>query len=112
MRYSLSEKMKTIRVVEDSELSIRQTLKELGILYRSNFYNWYRRYLGDGVEVLNIRKPEPSGTRFRRKSKSRLFVRLWNKWNSHPENWLAGSLIRKSTSFQNPEFIGFLRAMI
>ena len=31
MRYSSSEKMEIIRIVEDSELSIRQTLKELGI---------------------------------------------------------------------------------
>ena len=43
MSYSPSEKLEIIRVVEDSELSIRQTLKELGI-YRSTFYNWYRRY--------------------------------------------------------------------
>ena len=40
MRYSSSEKMEIIRIVEDSELSVRQTLKELGI-HRSNFYKWY-----------------------------------------------------------------------
>jgi transposase-like protein len=31
MRYSLSEKLEIIRIVEYSELSVRQTLKELGI---------------------------------------------------------------------------------
>ena len=31
MRYSPSEKLEIIRVVEDSELSIRQILKELGV---------------------------------------------------------------------------------
>ena len=31
MRYSPSEKLEIIRIVEDSELSIRQTLKELRI---------------------------------------------------------------------------------
>jgi transposase-like protein len=51
MRYSPSEKLEIIRIVEDSELSIRQTLKELGI-HRSTFYNWYRRYLEEGMEGL------------------------------------------------------------
>jgi len=31
MRYSPSEKLEIIRIVEDSDLSVRQTLKELGI---------------------------------------------------------------------------------
>ena len=31
MRYSRSEKLEIIRIVEDSELSVRQTLKEIGI---------------------------------------------------------------------------------
>jgi transposase-like protein len=48
MRYSSSEKLEVIRIVEDSELSVRQTLKEVGI-HRSTFYNWYQRYLEDGV---------------------------------------------------------------
>ena len=48
MRHSPSEKLEIIRIVEDSELSIRQTLKELGI-HRSTFYNWYRRYLEEGM---------------------------------------------------------------
>ena len=64
MRYSSSEKMEIIRIVEDSELSVRQTLKEIGI-HRSTFYNWYRLYLKDGMEGLGPKKP-----------KSRTF---WNK---------------------------------
>ena len=43
MIYSPSDKLEIIQVVEDSELSIRQTLKELGT-HRSTFYSWYRRY--------------------------------------------------------------------
>ena len=42
MRHSPSEKLEVIRIVEDSELSLRQTLKELGT-HRSTCYNWYRR---------------------------------------------------------------------
>ena len=45
MRYSQSEKMEVIRLVEDSALSIKQTLTELNI-NRSTFYDWYRRYQG------------------------------------------------------------------
>ena len=57
MRYRASEKLEIIRIVEDSELSVRQTLRELGI-HRSTFYNWYRRYLEDGMEGLGPKKPK------------------------------------------------------
>jgi len=57
MRYSPSEKLEIIRIVEDSELSVRKTLRELGI-HRSTFYNWYRRYLDGGLEGLGIQKPK------------------------------------------------------
>ena len=58
MRHNPSEKLEIIRIVEDSELSVRQTLKEIGI-HCSTFYNWYRRYLEDGAmkkspKVLNV----------------------------------------------------------
>jgi putative transposase len=64
MRYSPSEKLEIIRIVEDSDLSVRQTLKEIGV-HRSTFYNWYRRYLENGMEALGPKK-----------SKTRSF---WNK---------------------------------
>lgn len=38
-------------MVENSELSVKATLKELGI-NRSTFYDWYRRYQQDGYEGL------------------------------------------------------------
>jgi putative transposase len=57
MRYSPSEKLEINRIVEDSELSTRQTLKEL-VIHRSTFYNWYHRYLEDGVEGLGPKKPK------------------------------------------------------
>ncbi len=56
MRYGPSEKLEIIRTVEESELSVRQTLKELGI-HRSTFYNWYRRFLEDGIEGLDLKQP-------------------------------------------------------
>ena len=57
MRYSSSEKLEIILIIEDSELSVRQTLNELSI-HRSKFHNWYRSYLEDGVEGLGPRKPK------------------------------------------------------
>ena len=51
MRYSQAEKMEIIRLVETSDLSIRQTLQELGVP-RSSFYRWYSRYQTDGYDGL------------------------------------------------------------
>ena len=56
MRHSQAEKMEVIRIVEDSELSVRRTLRELGI-NRSTFYGWYKRYLEDGYDGLAPAKP-------------------------------------------------------
>jgi|TARA_B100000959_G_scaffold280958_1_gene343885 transposase InsO family protein len=51
MRYSQSEKVEIIRLVEQSPLSVKQTLIELDI-NRSTFYKWYRRYQEGGYEAL------------------------------------------------------------
>ena len=51
MRYSQSEKMQIIRLVEESPLSVKQTLIDLNI-NRSTFYVWYRRYQQRGYEAL------------------------------------------------------------
>ena len=51
MKYSPSEKMEIIRLVEGSKLSVRQTLREIDIS-RSTFYDWYRRYQEEGFEGL------------------------------------------------------------
>ena len=58
MRRTASEKLEIIRLVEESELSVRQTLRELGIC-RSTFYEWYSRYLEDGFDGLAARKRRP-----------------------------------------------------
>ena len=49
--YTASEKMAIIRLVEDSELSIRRTLVEINVS-RSSFYRWYRAYERDGLDGL------------------------------------------------------------
>jgi len=56
MRYSQSEKMEIIRLVEASGLSVKRTLCELD-MSRSTFYGLYRRYLRYGYDGLADRKP-------------------------------------------------------
>jgi len=58
MRYSQSEKMEIIRTVEESELGVRPTLRELQIS-PSTFYDWYRRYRENGFDGLANRKSSP-----------------------------------------------------
>ena len=58
MRRTPAEKLEIIRLVEDSELSVRQTLREIGV-ERRTFYHWYRRYLDEGPEGLNPKKSKP-----------------------------------------------------
>lgn len=48
--------MEIIRIVENSPIGIKRTLKELGI-NRSTFYNWYGRYLKGGYDGLADKKP-------------------------------------------------------
>lgn len=48
---SASEKLAIIRLVEDSELSIRRTLAEIKVS-RSSFYRWYRAYESAGQDGL------------------------------------------------------------
>lgn len=57
MRRSAGEKMEIIRIVEDSQLSVKRTLQELGIS-RSTFYEWYHRYSKNGYDGLKQRPKE------------------------------------------------------
>lgn len=43
MRYSASEKLEIIRLVEHSHLPVNRTLEKLGVT-RSTFYRWYDNY--------------------------------------------------------------------
>jgi len=51
MRFSQEEKYEIIRLVEDSDLGVNRTLKELKIPKRT-FYNWYGKYKDGGYEAL------------------------------------------------------------
>ena len=51
MRFTQSEKTEIIRMVEESSLSVKQTLLEMDVS-RSSFYEWYRRYQDEGYNGL------------------------------------------------------------
>ena len=53
IRYTPEEKMETIRLVEHSDLSVKQTLRELQVP-PSTFYDWYRHYQELGFEGLKL----------------------------------------------------------
>jgi len=55
MHYSQQEKYELIRLVEQSDLGVIRTLKELKI-NKTTFYSWYKAYSEDGYEGL-ARKP-------------------------------------------------------
>ncbi|EGI53109.1 hypothetical protein SUS17_4078 [Sphingomonas sp. S17] len=79
MRYPASEKLEIIRTVEQSHLSAKRTLDQLGIPRRT-FYRWYDRYLEGGPEALEDRPSAPSRvwTASRRASTTRSSSWRWN----------------------------------
>ena len=58
MRYPACEKIEIIRLVEQSHLSVRETLERIGIP-RATFYRWYDLYQTSGPEALEDRQPQP-----------------------------------------------------
>jgi len=58
MRYSASDKMDIIHIIERSHLSARQTLDKIGIP-RTTFYRWYDKYLEAGFDGLEDKQSHP-----------------------------------------------------
>ncbi len=58
MRYSASDKYEVIQLVQNSDLSVRQTLVRLDI-HKSTFYNWLKRYQEYGIDGLEDKKSAP-----------------------------------------------------
>lgn len=57
MHYSQSEKHEIIQLVEQSDLGVLRTLRELKI-NKTTFYNWYNAYQTEGLSGLARRKSE------------------------------------------------------
>ena len=64
MRYMASEKLEIIQLVEQSNLSIRRSLSQIGVP-KSTFYGWYRRYAEGGFDALEDQPRKPG--------------KIWNK---------------------------------
>jgi transposase InsO family protein len=58
MRYPAAEKLEIIRLVEQSHLPVRRTLRHLGIP-PATFYRWYERYQDGGPEALADKPSRP-----------------------------------------------------
>jgi len=58
MTLSASEKLEVIRMVEESNLSVKKTLEEIGVS-RSSFYRWYDLYLSGGLDALESESKAP-----------------------------------------------------
>lgn len=80
MRYSQGEKREIIRTVEESELSVSQTLKELDVS-RSTFYGWYARYSRYGYDGLSDVDPKPR--------------RFWNRIPDHERERIVDIALQK-----------------
>ncbi len=59
MRYAAPEKIEIIRLVEQSHLSVRRTLDQIGVS-RPTFYRWYDLYQSGGPEALEDKPSRPS----------------------------------------------------
>lgn len=59
MRFTQEEKYEIIKLVEESELGVNRTLKEIGV-HKSTFYNWYEKYRKKGFDGLAIKARAPN----------------------------------------------------
>ena len=58
MRYTASEKLEIIKLVEQSNRSVCRTMELIGIP-RATFYRWYDLYVTGGPDALEDRSPKP-----------------------------------------------------
>ncbi len=64
MKYNQAEKYEILKLVDESNIGAKRTLKELGIP-RSTYYEWYSRYESEGYDGLSDKRIG--------------HVRIWNK---------------------------------
>ena len=108
MRYSQSEKMQIIRLVEESPVSVKQTLLELNI-NRSTFYKWYRRYQEGGFEALanRYRSPKQFWNAIPPWEKQRVVETALDHPENHPVNWPGTLQIPVGIIFLNQRYTGY-----
>lgn len=82
MRFSQSEKMEIIKLVDESTVGAGRTLGELGI-NKSTFYKWYKRYSQGGFDALAPVKRDQS--------------RIWNKIPQEEKNRVVDVALEKES---------------
>jgi putative transposase len=82
MRFSQSEKMEIIKLVDESNVSANRTLKELGV-NKSTFYGWYKKYLHGGLDALSQSKRDQN--------------RIWNKIPQQEKNRVVEIALEKES---------------
>lgn len=80
MHYSQTEKFEIIRLVEQSDLGVIRTLRELKV-NKTTFYKWYNSYLENGFEGLARKSSKRSGT--------------WNKINEQDRDKVVEIALEK-----------------
>ena len=80
MHYNQREKYELIKLVEQSDLGVLRTLKELK-LNKTTFYNWYNSYLEKGYDGLARKRSKRQGT--------------WNKINISDRNKVVEIALEK-----------------
>jgi putative transposase len=108
MRYSASDKIEIIRLVEQSHLPARRTLEKLGIA-RSSFYRWYDQYQGGGPEGLADRpsRPDRVWNRIPEAIRSQIVDLALDQPELSPRNWRCASRTRQNILSQRRRSIGF-----
>jgi transposase InsO family protein len=82
MRFSQTEKMEIIKLVEESTVSANRTLKELGI-HKTTFYKWYKRYTQGGFDALAPNKRNQN--------------RVWNRIPQQEKNRVVDVALEKES---------------
>jgi putative transposase len=108
MRLGQAEKMEIIRLVEESEFSVRQTLQELDVK-GSSFYAWYARYREEGYEGLATRKPQARRfwNRIPEEERQRVVKITLERPEDSPRQLAWHTRTGRGISFQNQAFTGF-----
>ena len=103
MRYTASEKLEIIRIVDQSHLPARRTLEQLGIPRRT-FYHWYDRLSDGGPEALEDRPSAPSRVwnRIPADIHDQIIELALEQSELSPGNWRRGSPTRSATSCPKP----------
>src|SRR4051795_4217404 len=110
MKYSASEKLEIIQLVEESALPVRRTLEKIGIP-RATFYRWYDLYQAGGPEALGESRIV-SGTAFQTMFASASSDWRWTNPRCRRGNWPCALPIPKAILSPRPRSIGYSRLTI